>query len=151
MATKRIDPLKAKEAKQKKIAIGGFILLLALLAFQGPKTLKMLQGPQPVASATSTPTATTPAPAVPLPGADPTAVPVAAAAPELSAVADSDAAPAVEQGQLATFERFASKDPFAQQAEPVEVAPPPAAKPEDGSDEKPKPTAGSKAADGETS
>src|SRR5918995_7245923 len=149
MATKRIDPLKAKEAKQKKIAIGGFILLLALLAFQGPKTWKRLQGPQPVASATSTPTATTPAPAVPLPGADPTAVPVAAAAPELSAVADSDAAPAVEQGQLATFERFASKDPFAQQAEPVEVAPPPAAKPKDGSEEKP--ASGGAAAEGETS
>ena len=26
---KRVDPLKAKEAKQKKIAIGGAVLLLA--------------------------------------------------------------------------------------------------------------------------
>ena len=42
---KRVDPLKAKEAKQKKIAIGGAVLLLALLGVQGPKTLKMLQGP----------------------------------------------------------------------------------------------------------
>ena len=39
--------------------------------------------------------------------------------PELSAVADSDLSPAAEQGQLATFERFSSKDPFAQQAQPV--------------------------------
>ena len=50
MAAKRIDPLKAKEAKQKKIAIGGAVLLLALLAFQGPKTLKMLQGPRRLAT-----------------------------------------------------------------------------------------------------
>ena len=110
MAAKRIDPLKAKQAKQKKIAIGGSVLLLALLAFQGPKTLKMLQGPQPIAAPTSTsPTTTTPAPTVPaVGGTDTTAAPAPAAGAELAAVADSDAAPAVEQGQLATFERFAS-------------------------------------------
>ena len=56
---KRVDPLKAKAAKQKKIAIGGTVLLLALLGFQGPKTLKMLQGPQPVTAPTSTAPATT--------------------------------------------------------------------------------------------
>ena len=145
MAAKRIDPLKAKEAKQKKIAIAGFVLLLALLAFQGPKTLKMLKGPQPVTSAASTSPATT-TPAAPVVEADPAATPVAATGTELSAVADSDAAPAAEQGQLATFERFASKDPFAQQAEPVETPPPPAAKPEDGTD---KTSTGGKAGDGE--
>ena len=123
---KKVDPLKAKAAKQKKIAIGGCVLLLALLAFQGPKTLKMLKGPQ----ALPTPTATAPAtttPAAAAPGgtaagqvpADPTAAP----APELSAVADSDLSPDAEQGQLATFERFASKDPFAQQAEAEPTAP----------------------------
>ena len=127
---KKVDPLKAKAAKQKKIAIGGCVLLLALLAFKGPKTLKMLKGPQ----ALPTPTATTPAtttPAAAAPGgtaagqvpADPTAAP----APELSAVADSDLSPDAEQGQLATFERFASKDPFAQQAEDEPTAPPAAA------------------------
>lgn len=115
MAAKRVDPLKAKEAKQKKIAIGGAVLLLALLGFQGPKTLKMLQGPQPIAAPTSTaPAATTPVPGATTPAAEVPAAP----APELSAVADSDLSPEVVQGQLATFERFASKDPFAQQAEP---------------------------------
>src|SRR5918994_2159717 len=133
MAAKRIDPLKAKEAKQKKIAIGGAILLLALLAYQGPKTLKMIQGPQAVSAPTSTaPAATTPsgtaAPAGDLP---------AAPAPELSAVADSDPTPAVEQGQLATFELFASKDPFAQQAEPVEPTPPRTSDPKDGTEKEP--------------
>ena len=113
---RRVDPLKAKEAKQKKIAIGGAVLLLALLGFQGPKTLKMLKGPQAVPTAASTtPATTTPGVVTPAPtdGSTPAPGPV----PELASVADSDAAPEAEQGQLATFERFASKDPFVQQAE----------------------------------
>ena len=131
---KRIDPLKAKEAKQKKIAIGGAVLLLALLAYQGPKTLKMLQGPQPV----SAPTSTAPATTTPTGTAAPAAGEVPAApAPELSAVADSDLSPEAEQGQLATFERFASKDPFAQQAEPVQAGPPRTSDPKDGTEKDP--------------
>jgi len=142
MAAKKVDPLKAKEAKQKKIAIGGAVLLLALLGFQGPKTLKMLKGPQPVAAPASASTApTTATPGAGAPAALGTAageVP-AAVAPELSAVADSDASPEAEEGQLATFERFASKDPFAQQAEPVEAAPAPEAEPESATETKPAP------------
>ncbi len=137
MAAKRVDPLKAKEAKQKKIAIGGAVLLLALLAYQGPKTLKMLQGPQPVAS----PASSTPAPA-PVPAATPGATPAAgeapaAPAPELSAVADSDLSPQAAEGQLATFERFTSKDPFAQQAEEAPAAPARVSAPEDGTAKEP--------------
>jgi hypothetical protein len=141
MGSKRVDPLKAKEAKQKKIAIGGAVLLLALLGFQGPKTLKMLKGPQPVAAPASTttlPTTTTPAAGAPAAGGA-EAGGVAAPAPELSAVADSDASPEAEEGQLATFERFASKDPFEQQAEPPEAAPAaaPASQPNAGTAAKP--------------
>ena len=134
---KKVDPLKAKAAKQKKIAIGGFVVLALVLAVQGPKTLKMLKGPQAEEPVLVTPAAVTPAPVTPgatppiaLPGADPTGgaatgatAPVAAV--ELASVPDSDQAPVVDAGQLATFERFSSKDPFAQQA--VAVAPPPAA------------------------
>ena len=134
---KRIDPLKAKEAKQKKIAIGGAVLLLALLAYQGPKTLKMLQGPQPVSAPTSTaPATTTPTGTAAPAGTAASDVP-AAPAPELSAVADSDLSPEAEQGQLATFERFASKDPFAQQAEPVQAGPPRTSDPKDGTEKDP--------------
>ncbi|HWL34318.1 MAG TPA: hypothetical protein VNP89_12010 [Gaiellaceae bacterium] len=135
---KRVDPLKAKEAKQKKIAIAGAVLLLALLGFQGPKTLKMLQGPQPVTAPTSTAPATTTPGVTPAPGTTTAAgeVPVAPA-PELSAVADSDLSPEAVQGQLATFERFASKDPFAQQAEPVATAPPRVSDPKDGTETTP--------------
>jgi len=55
---RRIDPLKAKQARQKKIAIGLGVVFVAVLAFQGPKTLKMLKGPQQTAA----PQATTPTP-----------------------------------------------------------------------------------------
>ena len=137
MAAKRIDPLKAKQAKQKKIAIGGAILLLALLAYQGPKTLKMLQGPQAVSAPTSTAPATTTSTGTAVPGGTASGAVPAAPAPELSAVADSDLSPEAEQGQLATFERFASKDPFAQQAEPVQAAPPPPSDPTDGTEKDP--------------
>lgn len=124
---KKVDTLKAKQAKQKKIAIGGCVLLLGLLGFQGPKTLKMLKGPQPIPSAASTtPASTTPAAPAAAGGTAAGEVP-GTVAPELSAVADSDLSPDAEQGQLATFELFASKDPFAQQAEPVEATPQPAA------------------------
>ena len=131
---KRVDPLKAKEAKQKKIAAVGGVLLLALLGFQGPKTLKMLQGPQAVEPASSTAPATTTPPGVtpaPVSTTGGTAAP-APAGPDLASVADSDAAPVAEQGQLATFERFASKDPFAQQALPVEKPAPRVSQPNEG-------------------
>jgi len=124
MAAKRVDPLKAKAAKQKKIAIGGVVVLVALLAFQGPKTMKLLQGPQPITPpAATTPTTTGPAPATAA-GAAP-----AAPAAELASVPDSDQAPVVDEGQLATFERFSSKDPFAQQATAVATPKPAATKP----------------------
>jgi hypothetical protein len=138
-AAKRVDPLKAKQARQKKIAIVGGVLLLALVAYQGPKTLKLLKGPQPVtppaaAPATPTPGAPVPAPATGSPATPATPV----AATELASVPDSDAAPEIEQGQLATFERFASKDPFAQQAQPKPE--PRVSKPNDGKKkEEPKP------------
>jgi hypothetical protein len=133
---KRVDPLKAKEAKQKKIAIGGAVLLLALLGVQGPKTLKMLQGPKPAAAPASTAPATTTPGVAPAPGATTTGgeAEPAAAQSELSAVADSDLSPEAEQGQLATFERFSSKDPFAQQAAPVTSEPARVPEPKDGTE-----------------
>jgi hypothetical protein len=116
---KRVDPLKAKQAKQKKIAIVLGVVLVAVVAFQGPKTLKMLQGPQPVAApATTTPTASTPAPAATGPTggtpAAPTGTPPVA---QPAVLADSDLPPAAGDGQLESFELFRSKDPFAQQVD----------------------------------
>src|SRR3954452_18010158 len=111
------DEAKAKAAKQKKIAIGGGILLVALLAIQGPKTLKMLNSkPLPPLTAPSTvPTTTTPTvtPTDPNSLAAPTlgGTPAAAAPVEASNLVAAVPVSA-DAGQIDTFQKFASKDPF---------------------------------------
>ena len=120
LMAKRIDPLKAKQAKQKKMAIGLGVVLVAVGAFQGPKTLKMLKGPQPVTSPTqSTPAAA--AAATPTAAATPATatpgLPAPGAAPQVAVLADSDLPPAATQNQLLSFEQFQTKDPFAQQVD----------------------------------
>lgn len=111
---KRVDPLKAKEARQKKLAIGLAVAFVAVLAFQGPKTLKLLSGSGGEAAApvaTPAPATPTPVPGTPAPAAaDP-------AATEAAVLADSDLPPAADPGQFLTFETFSSKDPFVQQVD----------------------------------
>ena len=107
---------KAKEAKQKKIAIVGFVLLLAIMAFQGPRTWKMIKGPEAAPPPPTTTTVATPTngglalPPVTGATAAPTATPPDSAT--------SDLGPAPVAGQLVSFTRFASKDPFVQQIDP---------------------------------
>jgi hypothetical protein len=127
----KFDP-KAKAKKQKVIAIGGFVLLLALLAFQGPKTLKLLNPPPPPQSVSPAPATTTTAPVAPGATATPTPVTPAPsgggggsslpASPADSLVVNADLSPVPLDGQLAALTQFTSKDPFKQQVvtpEPV--------------------------------
>jgi hypothetical protein len=113
MAKKHVDPLKAKQKKQKiTLALLG-VVFLGLMAFQVPRVLKMMKTPAPPArpSATSTTPAGTPTLAAPtLRGAE---QPGATTAPAGSLAATTG--PTVQDGQLASFSRFASKDPFSQQ------------------------------------
>lgn len=127
MAAKKVDPIKAKQAKQKKIIIGGSVVLLLLLALQGPKLLKTFRGggssdvPQwlqdsraqasGAAPATTAPRAPLAAPT--LAGGNPTGATTAPATGATGLVADE--APTAGPGQLASFTRFSSKDPFAAQ------------------------------------
>ena len=111
---KKIDP-KAKAKRQKIIAGVGGVLLLGLLAFQVPRTLKMMHPPDQ-SSSSSTPAATTPSTGTPI------AAPslsggnsVAAVAPGGDGLSDPDALPAAQSGQLLAFGLFRTKDPFAQQ------------------------------------
>ena len=131
---RRVDPLKAKQARQKKLAIGLGVVLVAVVAFQGPKTLKMLKGPAAVAA----PAATTPQPAssTPVTGTPAPAGALAASAAPAAVLVDSDVPPATGQDQLQSFELFRSKDPFEQQAEEVSVEAPVSAAP---SEAQPKP------------
>jgi hypothetical protein len=112
---KKFDP-KAKAKKQKVYAAIGGVLLLGLLAFQVPRTMKMLHPPSANESAASTPAVTTPTSgpiaAPSLSGGNATAVSAGGSGDSL---ADPDAVPLPQSGQLLAFGRFRTKDPFAQQ------------------------------------
>ena len=104
-ANKKQNQLRAaKDRRTKKLAIVGAVLLVAILAFQVPRTMKMLGGPETEA-----------APAVGAP-AD-VSVPAAEAVPVAQPVtlANAEAAPEPDAGQLVALGRFDTKDPFAQQ------------------------------------
>ena len=112
---KKIDP-KAKAKRQKIYAAVGGVLLLAVLAFQVPRTLKMMHpadasssSPPPATTSASTPT---PISAPSLSGGN---VAVATAAPGGDGITDPDAVPPPQSGQLLAFGLFRSKDPFVQQ------------------------------------
>jgi hypothetical protein len=118
---------KRKEAKQKKLLFVLGPIFLLLMVWQGPGYVKMLTGGSAEPTAvTSTPTATgaTPDPGTAAPPStavlDPSAVPAAPPAAGALALADSDQPLAADTGQLISFGRFLSKDPFKQG-----VAPPP--------------------------
>lgn len=115
-----VDMQKAKEAKQKKIAIVGGVLLLAIMGFQGPRTLKMLKGPGDTTAApppATTATAPTDAGGLALPP-----VSTAGTPPSGESGTAASGGPVAIAGQLVSFTRFASKDPFVQQIDVGETA-----------------------------
>jgi hypothetical protein len=115
---KRIDP-KAKAKRQKIYAAIGGVILLAVLAFQVPRTLKMLHPSTDSSSSSSTPAATTssstPIAAPSLSGGNVTAAAVSSSGGD--GIVDPDAVPAPASGQLLSFGLFRTKDPFRQQLE----------------------------------
>src|SRR5438094_8311188 len=117
MAKKKFDP-KAKAKRQKIIAGVGGVILLGVLAFQVPRTMKMLNQSN-ASAADTTPTATTGAattgPIAPpsLGGGNATAS--TASNVSSDGVNDPDVLPSPQSGQLLAFSRFRSKDPFSQQ------------------------------------
>ncbi len=105
---------KAREQKQKIALAAGTVLLLALLAFQGPKTLKALHGGGNAATAASaTTTADT--------GTTPTGAPASStsgAPPSSPAVLkNSDPVPPAGLNSLPTLTLFHAKDPFKPQVD----------------------------------
>jgi hypothetical protein len=119
---KKIDP-KAKAKKQKIYAAIGGVLLLGLLAFQVPRTMKMLNPPNLNEPSTAT------APSTPSTTGAPIAAPTLSSGNVTAAVptggdglSDPDAVPAAQSGQLLAFGLFRTKDPFAQQIDDSCVA-----------------------------
>ena len=116
MAKKQVDPLKARQKKQKILLAVLGVVFLGLVAFEVPKVMKKLHPAPPVrpsASASTTPApAGTPTLAAPsLGGAENPGLTTPSSTGSLAATP----APTVQDGQLTSFSRFASKDPFAQQ------------------------------------
>lgn len=119
---KKVDAKALKEKKQKRLAAILLVLMLGVMAFSVPKTLKMMNQ-QPAAAAP--PPAAAPAPtdaagAAVVPPAGTVVPPVDAGAAAVAAagaptlVVSSTPGPTAD-GRLVSFERFASKDPFVQQ------------------------------------
>jgi hypothetical protein len=111
MAKKPVDLKAAKAARQKKLAIGGALLLLAVLVFQVPRTLKMLHPSAPPLRAAATTTTTAATATTPTAGVTPS-VPVSNTA---ATVLTAQLAPPAREGQLSVLSAsFKSKDPFRQ-------------------------------------
>jgi hypothetical protein len=130
---KPFDP-KAKAKRQKIIAGVLGLVLVGVLVFQAPKILGMFGGSSSTASEPApTPPPAPAAPAPATPGAPAPATPAAAPTGEASLV-DSDQAPVPSDGQLVTFDRFESKDPFVPQVtdDPTGQTPAPSAPTDDG-------------------
>jgi hypothetical protein len=103
---KKFDP-KAKAKRQKIILAVLGVVFVGVLAWQVPGVLKMMNEKPPPTTAPPPPAAT------PLPGAPVSApgTPVAAT----GTLVDSDPTAQAAGGQLVSFDRFESKDPFQQQ------------------------------------
>jgi hypothetical protein len=93
----------AKDAKQKKLLLILIVPFIALLAWQGPKTFKALQGSSPPPAPTALPAPTTSVPTATTPGT---------ATDQGSGLPDTDEQLEPLDGQLLSFSRFPGRDPF---------------------------------------
>jgi hypothetical protein len=104
---KRLEAMRqAKEAKQKKLLFVLIPVFLLLAVWQGPKTLKAVQGGSDAAPA---PPVTSTAPTGLLPAPTGTSTTPTQGSTEL---ADTDAPPQAGEGQLTAFGQFLGRNPF---------------------------------------
>jgi hypothetical protein len=104
---------EAKDQRMKKIAIGGAVLLVAVLAFEVPKVMHSgsSSSSPPPAATTTTDASATGVPVTTAPGTAGAAVTPAAS----TKLPNSDLQPQRTKSQLDSFSHFAGKDPFVQQ------------------------------------
>jgi hypothetical protein len=123
------DLREMKDKRMKKIAIGGAVLLAAVLAYEMPQVLHRggaSSSPPPAATTTSSAPTTTP-PGTAAAGILPTAGTANTRLP------NSDVAPKRSKSQLYSFTHFSGKDPFVQQVvDPTQGLPDGAAAPSTG-------------------
>jgi hypothetical protein len=104
----------AKDRRAKKMAIGGAVVLAAVLAFEIPHVLKRGSHTTSPPPATTAPTT---APGTSAPGTAAAATLTPTGAPAV--LPNSDVAPSRSRSQLFSFSHFTSKDPFVQQIQDV--------------------------------
>jgi hypothetical protein len=109
------DARVAKDKRAKRMAIGGAVLLVGILAFELPHYLggHKAAAPATTTSASSIPGSTTTTPAATAPG---TAAAAAVPPTTNTRLPNSDVTPRRSRSQLVSFSHFASKNPFVQQA-----------------------------------
>jgi hypothetical protein len=113
MAKKKIDPIKQKEARQKKFLMIGGGLFIAIMGYQMMTLMSGKKGlpPEAVVATSTIPGAPAPNSLTP-PGLPSAPAPVGAS----NSLADTDAPPVGEAtGQLVSFGLFETKNPFAPQ------------------------------------
>lgn len=113
---KRLQDIRAaKDRRAKIMAIGGAVLLVAILAFELPHYLGGSKGSATAAATTTSATAVSTTPgAVSMPVATASGT-TAALATGSTKLPNSDVAPNRTKSQLYSFDTFAGKDPFVQQ------------------------------------
>lgn len=116
---------KAKAKRQKIIAAVLGVVLLGVLAWQIPSLMKTMNKKPPPSAAPAPAGTPVPGAPAPPPGTPATGTPVSAP----GTLADSDPSPQAGSGQLLSFDRFTSKDPFVQQATAPQAPATPASKP----------------------
>ena len=115
------DIREAKDRRAKRLAIGGVVVLAAVLAFEVPHVLKKSGGSAssapPAATATDASTGASAPSATASPGTAASAsVPVTS-----TKLPNSDMTPRRLKSQLYSFSRFAGKDPFVQQVSASDI------------------------------
>lgn len=115
------DVREAKDRRAKRMAIGGAVLLVAVLAFEMPKVLKGHGG-----SSSSTPPAATTTAGTYGTSTTPTSTPVATASAAVlpatsTKLTSSDLAPRRSKSELYSFSHFTGKDPFVQQVSASDI------------------------------
>ena len=130
MAPKATDPKKSRDARAKKFLLVMVPVLIALVAWQGPKVLNQVRGEAPAEAAPASPsneassgtevpgTGSAAAPSEAVPGAEEPADGAALPVANQQALPDTDQPPSADEGQLIYFSRFEARDPFVQLVDP---------------------------------
>jgi len=115
------DIREAKDRRAKRLAIGGVVVLTAVLAFEVPHVLKKSGGSASSAPPAATATDASTGASAPSATASPGTAAAASVPVTSTKLPNSDMTPRRLKSQLYSFSRFAGKDPFVQQVSASDI------------------------------